>query len=146
MVLMAGRLAVVGNKYVVAGTYNEFSNGFLVRLTHSGAVDSDFGPNTPVPHIQTMDGNVEDLFLQPDGKIVVSGGFFHIIAGTGTPPERRAIARFSANGVLDTTFTPVWSRPPEPILSFSPPWPGNPTARSSSSRISLMTICSSVPR
>jgi uncharacterized delta-60 repeat protein len=107
------RLAVAGSNYVVAGTYNEFSNGFLVRLTHNGAVDTSFGPaNTPPLHIQTMDGNVEDLFLQPDGKIVMSGGFSHIIDGTGTPPARRAIARFSANGLLDNTFTPSLAPPP----------------------------------
>ncbi|MBU4231390.1 MAG: hypothetical protein KKD99_12735 [Proteobacteria bacterium] len=98
------RLAVVGDKYVVAGTYNEFSNGFLVRLTPSGAVDPDFGPsNTPPLHIQTMDGSIEDLLLQPDGKIVVSGGFSHIIDGSVARP---GIARFSANGLLDNTFTP----------------------------------------
>jgi uncharacterized delta-60 repeat protein len=101
------RIAVAGDKYVVAGTYNEFSNGFLVRLTHNGVVDNSFGPsNTPPLHIQTVDGSIEDLLLQPDGKIVVSGGFYHIIDGSGNPPERRAIARFSANGVLDGTFTP----------------------------------------
>jgi uncharacterized delta-60 repeat protein len=106
------RIAVAGSKYVVAGTYNEFSNGFLVRLTHNGAVDTDFGPsNTPPLHIQTMDGNVEDLLLQPDGKIVVSGGFSHIIDGSGNP-ARPGIARFSANGSLDTTFTPSYTLPP----------------------------------
>jgi uncharacterized delta-60 repeat protein len=106
------RLAVAGSNYVVAGTYNGFSKGFLVRLTNSGGVDPGFGPsNTPPLHIQTMDGNVEDLLLQPDGKIVVSGGFSHIIDGTGTPPARRAIARFSANGLLDNTFTPSLAPP-----------------------------------
>ena len=88
------------------------ADGFLARLTHNGAVDPTFGPGNTVPlHIQTMDGRIEDLLLQPDGKIVVSGGFSHIIDGTGNPPARRAIARFSANGLLDNTFTPSLAPP-----------------------------------
>ena len=35
-------------------------------------------------HVQTTDGRIEDLLLQPDGKIVVSGGFSHVLDGTGT--------------------------------------------------------------
>ena len=54
---------------------------------------------------------IEDLLLQPDGKIVVSGGFSHIIDGTVNPPARRGIARFSANGLLDNTFTPSLTPP-----------------------------------
>jgi len=105
------RLAVVGSNYIVAGTYNGFSNGFLVRLTNSGVVDPGFGPsNTPPLHILTMDGNVEDLLVQPDGKIVVSGGFSHIFDDSGSS-VRRAIARFSANGGLDDTFTPSLAPP-----------------------------------
>jgi uncharacterized delta-60 repeat protein len=111
------RIAVVGTNYVVAGAYNTVTvmngGGYLARLTHSGAVDTGFGPaNTPPLHIQTMDGEIEDLLLQPDGKIVVSGGFSHILDGTVNPPARRAIARFSANGLLDNTFTPSLAPPP----------------------------------
>jgi len=111
------RVAVVstnaGTNYLIAGGYstggqNYWTNsGFLARLTSSGAVDNTFSPGTPVANIQTMDGEVDDLFLQPDGKIVVSGGFANIIGG----PARRAIARFSANGLLDTTFTPSLALP-----------------------------------
>jgi uncharacterized delta-60 repeat protein len=109
------RLAVAGTNYLVAGPYNtgitEGGGGYLVRLTHNGAVDPGFGPsNTPPFHILTTDGNVEDLLLQPDGKIVVSGGFSHIFDDSGSP-VRRAIARFSANGLLDNTFTPSLAPP-----------------------------------
>ena len=103
----------MGSKYVIAGGYDTdimYGGGFLARLTSSGALDTDFGPSTPVAHIQTMDGPVDDLLLQPDGKIVVSGFFSHIIDGSGNT-ARRAIARFSANGLLDTTFTPSLTPP-----------------------------------
>lgn len=103
------RIAAAGSNYVVAGPYHEASNGYLVRLTHSGAVDPTFGPsNTPPLHIQTTDGRIEDLVLQPDGKIVVSGGFSHIIEGS---VARRGIARFLPNGTLDNTFTPSYTLP-----------------------------------
>jgi uncharacterized delta-60 repeat protein len=108
------RVAVVGSKYLIAGGYETdvmWGGGFLARLTGSGALDTDFGPSNTVPlHIQTTDGPVDDLLLQPDGKIVVSGFFSHIIDGSGNL-LRRAIARFSANGLLDTTFTPSLNPP-----------------------------------
>ena len=74
----------------------EGGGGFLVRLTDNGAVDPGFGPsNTPPLHIQTTDGNVEDLLLQPDGKIVVSGGFSHIFDDSGSrgAPRHRPVLR-----------------------------------------------------
>jgi uncharacterized delta-60 repeat protein len=66
-------------------------------------LDTEFGNISP---IQTLDGEVDDLLIQPDGKIVVSGSFSHVGDGSLNPPARSAIARFSANGLLDTTFTP----------------------------------------
>jgi uncharacterized delta-60 repeat protein len=104
------RLAVAGSNYIIIGPTN--GGGYLARLTNSGEVDTSFAPSAPVDHIQTMDGEIDDLFLQPDGKIVVSGGFSHIIDGTGSPPARTAIARFTANGWLDDTFTPSLAPPP----------------------------------
>jgi uncharacterized delta-60 repeat protein len=107
------RLAVAGNKYLIAGGWDSDTainaGGFLARLTDSGAVDIGFYPGSN-SHIQTMDSDVEDLLVQGDGKIVVSGLFTHIVDGAGNP-ERRAIARFSANGLLDGTFTPSLTPP-----------------------------------
>jgi uncharacterized delta-60 repeat protein len=47
------------------------------------------------------------MLLQPDGKIVVSGGFYQIMDGSGSPPARTASARFSSSGLLDNTFIPA---------------------------------------
>jgi uncharacterized delta-60 repeat protein len=98
------RLVVAGDNYVIAGGWDTDTvmggGGYLARLTSSGALDTTFGPGT---HVQTMDGHVFDLFLQPDGKIVASGMFSHIIDGS---VARSGIARFSANGLVDGTFTP----------------------------------------
>ena len=99
------RVALAGGKYVLAGGYDTTNTvnggGFLGRLTGSGTLDPEFFPGSN-NHVQAMDGPVDDLFLQPDGKIVVSGFFANITGG----PARRAIARFSADGLVDTTFAP----------------------------------------
>ena len=83
------RLAAVGDKWVIAGGYETETGGnggFLARLNSNGGLDTDFGPSTPPAGIQTMDGQIDDLLLQPDGKIVVSGMFSHIIDGSGNRP------------------------------------------------------------
>jgi uncharacterized delta-60 repeat protein len=109
------RVAVAGDKYLLAGGYSlgdyNSAPGFLGRITSSGTLDTSFSPNTPVANFQTMDGAVDDLLLQPDGKIVVSGRFAHIYDGSPSGLERRSIARFSANGSLDSTFTPNLTMP-----------------------------------
>jgi uncharacterized delta-60 repeat protein len=117
--LWGTRVAVAGNKYVVAGGYYvmnsagwEGNHGFLGRLNNDGTLDTTFGPTTPATHIQTMDSQVDDLLLQPDGRIVVSGWFTHVLDGSGSGPARTAIARFSADGFLDATFTPNLTMPP----------------------------------
>ena len=99
------RLAAAGDKWIIAGGYDTTTGGgggFLARLTSTGGLDTDFGPNTPPVHIQTTDGYIEDMLLQPDSKIVVSGMFSQIINGA---VPRSGIARFLANGGVDTTFT-----------------------------------------
>ena len=107
------RVAVVGDKYLVAGGFapvNEIPYfnfpGFLVRLTNSGTLDTSFAPGAPGANLQTLDGRASDLLVQRDGKIVVSGSFSHVNDGSTSPPARSAIARFSANGLLDDTFVP----------------------------------------
>src|SRR6185369_11919854 len=58
---------------------------FVVRLNADGSVDPTFSPVTG--------GSQEDVAVQADGKIVVSGNFLS-----------RRIARFNTNGSLDSTF------------------------------------------
>ena len=110
------RVAVVGDKYLVAGVLRYggelwYDHGFLCRLTNSGTLDTSFGPGAPAANLPTLDGEVFDLFLQPDGKIVVSGSFSHVIDGSTAPPARSAIARFAADGRLDATFLPNLTMP-----------------------------------
>ncbi len=103
------RVAVVGDKYLVAGGFgiNDYYynfHGFLVSLNNDGTLNTSFAVNAPVPNLQRLDGRVSDLLLQKDGKILVSGSFTHVLDGSTHPPARTAIARFTANGDLDNTF------------------------------------------
>jgi uncharacterized delta-60 repeat protein len=64
----------------------------IIRLDASGNVDASFISSS-------MDGAVNDLVIQPDGKIVIVGTFTKV---QGVP--MRNIARLLANGNVDLTF------------------------------------------
>jgi uncharacterized delta-60 repeat protein len=114
------RVAAVAGNYVVGGALlldgvSGGPQGFLTRFTNTGALDTTFGPTappTPVPNVNILQcynavfptGPVTDMLLQPDGKIVVSGAFYQIMDGSGSPPARNNIARFSGSGFLDNTL------------------------------------------
>ncbi|HWB02374.1 MAG TPA: immunoglobulin domain-containing protein [Verrucomicrobiales bacterium] len=65
---------------------------YLVRIKADGSLDSNWNP--------APNNSVNALLLQPDGKLVV-GGSFNQIAGQPAP----RLARFNADGTLDTAFT-----------------------------------------
>jgi uncharacterized delta-60 repeat protein len=98
-----------GSKYVVSGyvTYAGLARGFLCRLLNTGALDNTFGPTvsyTPSPNVVITAGEVMDMGLQPDGRIVIVGNFSNIKDGF-LEPQRGRIARFTADGALDNTLT-----------------------------------------
>jgi uncharacterized delta-60 repeat protein len=67
----------------------------LARLNADGSLDETFGANLK------FDDSVDDMVVQPDGKILVGGGFENIDG------ERHAfIARLNADGTIDQTFAP----------------------------------------
>jgi uncharacterized delta-60 repeat protein len=76
-------------------TYNGISRIFIARLNSDGTLDASFNPGTGA------NGNVLSFVLQPDGKILIGGGF-STYNGTG----RSRIARLNADGTLDLTFNP----------------------------------------
>ena len=67
--------------------------GRIARLTSAGEVDPTFNVGTG------FDGSVLAMLVQPDGKVLVGGGFR---AFNGVP--RRNIARLNGDGSLDTSF------------------------------------------
>lgn len=78
----------------------------LVRLLTDGSSDGTFGTNgravadlTPDPQwgVNSRD-HVHSLAIQPDGKIIAAGHYDFFVA------QRFGMARFNANGTLDTSF------------------------------------------
>jgi uncharacterized delta-60 repeat protein len=82
-------------KIVIAGQAGNRSA--LLRLTTNGTLDSSFGSGGVV--ISRIGGDINQIFtslaLQSDGKILVTA--------SGCPP-RDELARFNADGSLDTSF------------------------------------------
>jgi uncharacterized delta-60 repeat protein len=69
----------------------------LARFTSAGALDTSFGGGDGIVQIG-FSGNdyASDIIRQSDGKLLVSG--------EGGPAEDFALARFNADGTLDTSF------------------------------------------
>lgn len=94
-------IAVQSNgRILIGGEFtgvNGVTRGSLARLNADGSVDTTFGNGLNVS------GNrfpkVRDIAIQPDGRILIAGGF---TAVNGV--ARGAIARLNADGTLDTTF------------------------------------------
>lgn len=74
------------------------TNAFVVRrLNSDGTRDTSFSRlDSP-----DVDGNVQTLALQTDGRIVI-GGDFTLVRGV----SRRGIARLNSDGTLDSSFNP----------------------------------------
>ena len=76
-------------------TFNGVARGSVARLSADGSLDTSFNPGSGA------NGEVNDLALQPDGKIVIGGNFTQY---NGVARER--IARANPDGSLDTSFDP----------------------------------------
>ena len=74
--------------------YNGVTVNHIARLNADGTLDATFLSGTGV------NGVVNSIYLQPDGKILIGGDFTTV---NGTAVNR--IARLNADGTLDATFT-----------------------------------------
>jgi uncharacterized delta-60 repeat protein len=86
-------------KVLLAGLFVYDGGGFpqvtaVVRLNTDGALDSSFNAGT-------INTNAWKVALQPDGKVILAGGF-NTIAGVA----RGNIARLNSNGSLDNSLDP----------------------------------------
>ncbi len=92
-----GKIIVSGTSTTIAtdgSTINQFT---LSRYYSDGTPDSTFGNNGIVYTSFGNSASANDIALQSDSKIVVVGA-------TLASPNRFALARYNANGTLDTTF------------------------------------------
>lgn len=96
-------LAIQGDGKVVAGGYVEVNGDDhfgLIRLLPDGTLDQSFGVNGKVSTpILNDDAEITAVHVLGDGKIIAAGearGLWH---------QDFAVARFSASGTLDKTFS-----------------------------------------
>lgn len=85
-------------KIVIGGsfsTYNGAARNGIARLNTDGSLDATFAPGTGV------NGSLQALSIQSDGKIVIGGAFFSY---NGT--ARTNVARVNTDGSLDAGFSP----------------------------------------
>uniref|UniRef100_UPI002FDAB7AB ELWxxDGT repeat protein n=1 Tax=Flavobacterium sp. TaxID=239 RepID=UPI002FDAB7AB len=84
-------------KILVGGYFTTFdgeNSKKIARLNSNGSFDASFNIGNGVDN-----GGVETIALQPDGKILIGGGF-----GTVNEVFKKKIARLNSNGSLDEDF------------------------------------------
>jgi uncharacterized delta-60 repeat protein len=91
-----------GTTTTTSPTGTTVAANFFTRLNADGTIDTAFNA--------LLDAQVSAIVVQSDGKIVLGGGF-NQVHGTGatattTPTTRHHLARFNADGTIDTTFDP----------------------------------------
>jgi uncharacterized delta-60 repeat protein len=102
-----GIAVLADGKYIAGGDFTSAGGGSqakLARILTNGTVDASFAPTF------NAGGWVNAVAVQPDGKIIIVGGFTTV---NGTPRNR--VARLNASGSLDTTFNPNADQPPQVI-------------------------------
>jgi uncharacterized delta-60 repeat protein len=83
---------IIGGAFI---TFNGIPRNRVARLNSDGSLDTSFDPGAGA------NGTVSGMALQPDGKVLICGGF---TSYSGT--SRNRIARLNADGSLDATFSP----------------------------------------
>lgn len=84
------------NKILIGGyftSYDSIRKNRIARLNSNGSLDATFNIGIGA------NGSVRSIVLQPDGKILIAGGFTTI---NGIPASR--VARLNSDGSLDATF------------------------------------------
>jgi uncharacterized delta-60 repeat protein len=80
---------------------------FLLALPGFGGMTTAFGQSAIVDNFDpNANGTVRVVLVQPDGKILIGGDFTSVSPNGGTAVTRNRIARFNADGTLDTGFDP----------------------------------------
>ena len=102
-ILVGGAFTLLGDE--VTGVT---SRSHIGRLNADGTVDMTFDPGA--------NGEVHALVIQPNGQILVGGGFEFLGGGGSGTTARSRIARLNADGSLDATFNPGTDGPVRAIV------------------------------
>ncbi|HEV8167941.1 MAG TPA: delta-60 repeat domain-containing protein, partial [Pyrinomonadaceae bacterium] len=95
-----GKIVAAGSSFSSSKTVEDF---VVARYNTNGTLDKRFGNNGKITtdFFRNVD-SIEALAIQPDGKIVVAG--FAQLAGAGGTPRVFALARYTSDGRLDSSF------------------------------------------
>ena len=96
-----GQILLGGNFSAITptGSATAATRNFAARLNSDGSLDSAFNPNP--------NGVVYAMAWQPNGQVIIGGAFTTVQPpGAPAPIARNHVARFNADGSLDTTFDP----------------------------------------
>jgi uncharacterized delta-60 repeat protein len=88
-----GRILLSGSFSKLDVGNSDIARRGLGRIDRNGNVDTSFNP--------ALDGSVNSMVVQTDGRILL-GGYFNRLGGQ----PRSRIGRLNANGTADTTFNP----------------------------------------
>jgi uncharacterized delta-60 repeat protein len=86
-------------KVLIAGTFTQLGTsirGRIARLNADGSLDATFNPPAGA------NGTVNEIDLQPDGKVVLAGAFTSLNGDT----TKHYLARLNSDGTLDAAFSP----------------------------------------
>lgn len=109
-------VALPNGNLVVGGTFNvavpkpwlsAVTRNNMAMYTKAGDLVMGFDPN--------VDGPVYQIVVQPDGKMLIQGGFSQV-GGV----SRSGFARLNADGTLDTAFAPTFSLSSQMALAVQP--------------------------
>jgi len=111
MVLQPNGQILIGGSFTTVqptGGGTPLARNYAARLNADGTVDAVFNPNT--------NGVVYAIAYQPNGQVLIGGSFTTVQPAGSAPVTRNHIARFNADGTLDTKFDPNTDRP---VLSLA---------------------------
>jgi uncharacterized delta-60 repeat protein len=109
VVLSDGKILVAGSRSEFVLSVGQVHKWLLARFSSDGTLDTSFGSGgytlTSLTTLSSGSDSAYGLAVQPDGKIVLAGG---VQTAQGTNGSVLGVgvglARYTANGVLDTTF------------------------------------------
>src|SRR5262245_62481629 len=96
-----GKIVVAGGAFPLFTFLGDFK---LVRYNSNGSLDTSFGDGGIVTTTFPEGSYAFDVALQPDGKIIAAGTVFVDFNPGESSDTDFALARYNANGSLDTTF------------------------------------------
>jgi len=92
---------------ILAGGDNNAGGRFVVaRYSQDGSLDNSFdGDGKVFVDVGNSPAGVTQILVQPDGKILLTGAFFNVVAGF----NGSVVARLNSNGAVDNNFSGGYS-------------------------------------